>query len=348
MDAQNIAVVVIENPLLDITVQDPENAIHTKYELKHGAASLADEKTMPIHDELYAREDRELTCGGAALNSARCCNHVLAKASHPTGKVAFVGCVAKDPSGEVLEKKLQEVDMLGCWAYTSEEATGRCAVVVHGKERTLCANIGAAAKYPVDHYEAQKSVFTAAKMVYSTGFFITSCYDVLQKVMQQANDENKPMLFNIAAVFLVDFFKDQTMFCIEHADYVFCNEDEAAAYAKAVGISGDNERLEAAKHIAKSKKANQARPRFAIVTQGSDQVIIAEHDPATADAEVKVTYVDVPKIESDLIIDTNGAGDAFAGGFLAALSTDCSVEESVKAGIKMSGIVVQRLGCQFE
>jgi len=238
--------------------------------------------------------------------------------------------------------------MIGSWAYTTEEATGRCAVVVHGKERTLCANIGAAAKYPNDHYEAQKAVFSKANMVYSTGFFITSCYDVLQKVMQQANDENKPMLFNIAAVFLVDFFKDQTMFCIEHADYVFCNEDEAAAYAKAVGISGDNERTEAAKHIAKSKKANQKRPRFAIVTQGADQVIIAEHDPATPEADVKVSHVEVPKIESDLIIDTNGAGDSFVGGFLAAISQGSSVEDSVKAGVKMSGIVVQRLGCQFE
>merc|ERR1711957_410271 len=203
------------------------------------------------------------------------------------GLFAFVGCIAKDPSGEALEKELADAQMMGNWAYTTEEATGRCAVVVHGKERTLCANIGAAAKYPNDHYEANKSMFTKANMVYSTGFFITSCYDVLQKVMQQANDEDKPMLFNISAVFLVDFFKDQTMFCIEHADYV---------------------RTEAAKHIAKSKKANQKRPRFAIVTQGSDQVIIAEHDPATPDADVKVSHVEVPKIDSALIIDTNGAG----------------------------------------
>lgn len=139
---------------------------------------------MPLHDELYAREDRDLTCGGAALNSARCCNHILRKANFPTGKVAFVGCIAKDPSGDVLKKELSSVDMLGNWAFTSEEATGRCAVVIHGKERTLCANIGAAAKYPQDHYDAQKSVFSRANMVYSTGFFITSCYDVLQKVMQ--------------------------------------------------------------------------------------------------------------------------------------------------------------------
>ena len=50
--------------------------------------------------------------------------------------------------------------------------------------------------------------------------------------------------------------------------------------------------------------------------------------------------VEIPKIPKELIKDTNGAGDSFVGGFLAALSQDHSVEECVKAGIKLSGIVV--------
>lgn len=148
---EKIAVVCIENPLMDITVQDTDNAIHEKYGLQAGMASLADEKTMPIHDELFAKEGRELTCGGAALNSARCCNFLLQKANVDK-KVCFFGCIAKDDAGEYLQKALSDVNMVGKWAFTDEEKTGRCAVVVHGKERTLCANIGAAAKYPMDHF----------------------------------------------------------------------------------------------------------------------------------------------------------------------------------------------------
>jgi len=53
----------------------------------------------------------------------------------------------------------------------------------------------------------------------------------------------------------------------------------------------------------------------------------------------------VPKED---IVDTNGAGDSFVGGFLAAYSQGKEVEECVHAGIKMATIVVQRLGCQFE
>lgn len=147
-----LALLVIENPLLDLTVQDPENLIHTKYGLESGQASLVDEKTMPIHDEIFAMPERDITPGGAALNSARVANHLLRKAN-VEGDVAFVGCISNDESGKILQKALEDAKMIASLAHTDEIATGRCAVVVHGKERTLCANIGASAKYPTSHFD---------------------------------------------------------------------------------------------------------------------------------------------------------------------------------------------------
>ena len=152
MQASKIALVVIENPLLDITIQDNDDVIHKKHGLEHGQASLVTPENTGIHDELFARDDKEITTGGAALNSARACNHVLRKAEFD-GDVAFVGCIGNDDSGKILQKCLEDVKMHGVFAHTTEEATGRCAVVVHGKERTLCANIGASQKYPTSHFE---------------------------------------------------------------------------------------------------------------------------------------------------------------------------------------------------
>jgi len=244
---------------------------------------------MPLHDELYAREDRTLTCGGAALNSARCCNHILRK-ERLDGKVAFVGCIAKDDAGAQLTKALEEVDMKAAFAITDEEATGRCAVVIHGTERTLCANIGASAKYPNAHFDENKALFENAALIYSTGFFITSNIEVLRKVCTFAAENDKPMFFNIAAVFLFFIAKDDVMNCIEHSDFVFCNEDEGSQYCKANDID-ENDRVAGAIHMAKYKKANSKRPRHAIITQGADRVIIAKHMPG--DEEVDVKFVDV-------------------------------------------------------
>ena len=106
-------------------------------------------------------------------------------------------------------------------------------------------------------------------------------------------------------------------FAIEHADFVFCNEDEASAYAKMYDLD-PTDRVGAAKHIAGSKKANQKRQRVSIITVGCEPVIIAIGQ--TDNKEAVVHTVEVPKISKDLLVDTNGAGDSFVGGFMAALS----------------------------
>ena len=105
------------------------------------------------------------------------------------------------------------------------------------------------------------------------------------------------------------------------------------------------DRIGAAKHIVNSKKANSRRPRVSIITCGCEPVIVVIGQPDSKEPEVHT--IDVPKISKDLIVDTNGAGDSFVGGFFAALSEGHSVIDCVKAGISLSGIVVQHLGCTF-
>lgn len=80
------------------------------------------------------------------------------------------------------------------------------------------------------------------------------------------------------------------------------------------------------------------------MTQGSQNVILIE----TENDNVKESSFEVPAIPKENIVDTNGAGDSFVGGFLAAKIEGKPIDECIKAGIHMSGIVVQRLGCQFE
>jgi len=61
--------------------------------------------------------------------------------------------------------------------------------------------------------------------------------------------------------------------------------------------------------------------------------------------EPTVMLVEVPKIEIEKIVDTNGAGDSLVGGFFGSFIADKSVIESVEVGINLAGIVIQRSGC---
>ena len=67
------------NPLLDISVDMDDDSLLKKYELDSGMAILAEEKHMPIYEELWNMPNREAIPGGAALNSARAANYMLSK-----------------------------------------------------------------------------------------------------------------------------------------------------------------------------------------------------------------------------------------------------------------------------
>ena len=333
----------IENPLLDISIELKDNSILDKYELQHGMASLAGEKQLPIYDEIWNMEGREAFPGGSALNSARSCNFIL-KNQGQEGKVTYFGCIGKDEKGAVLEKDLADNGINGNFDKNEDTATGTCAVVVVEKERTLCANLAAACKYSTTHLETNWGTLKSAKMIYTTSFFITSNVEALMKVANFANENDVPLGFNLSAVFLLQFELANVLPALECADYVFANEDEAAEFAKTQGMEGADLK-DVAKAIACWKKNNSKRPRVCIITYGAKPVIVAINTPGSADVEIN--EYPVQALEKEQIVDTNGAGDAFVGGFLAQLYQDKDIKTCVEAGIYLSREVVQRSGCTF-
>ncbi|KAJ1465902.1 carbohydrate kinase PfkB [Baffinella frigidus] len=118
-------------------------------------------------------------------------------------------------------------------------------------------------------------------------------------------------------------------------DIVFGNESEAAEMGKAFGFAETSVKEIAVKVQAMPKKGK--RPRMVVFTQGSTStVVVDENGP--------VEYA-VTKCEK--LVDTNGAGDAFCGGFLAAKMQGKSTEDCVKCGHYCAGVVIQRSSCQY-
>ena len=93
----NLAFIAIENPLLDLTVDDNDSAIHTKYGLVHGQASLVTPEQLPIHNEVFHMAGRTTTPGGSSLNTVRAANHSLRQRNG--GRTAFIGCIGNDEAG---------------------------------------------------------------------------------------------------------------------------------------------------------------------------------------------------------------------------------------------------------
>ena len=124
---------------------------------------------------------------------------------------------------------------------------------------------------------------------------------------------------------------------IPYCDIIIGNEAEAEAWASATG-SPEKDLGEIAKALATQPKANPSRPRTVIITHGPKSTTVVTSDDA---ATAKVFPVH-PLADAE-IVDTNGAGDAFAGGFLGAYVAGKTLEESVEAGHKMGAMCVQQV-----
>ena len=81
------------------------------------------------------------------------------------------------------------------------------------------------------------------------------------------------------------------------------------------------------------------RLRVVVITQGKDPVIMAK--------DGHITEYPVPTIPPENIVDTNGAGDAFVGGFLSQLVKGESLERCIAGGTYTATTIIQRSGCTF-
>lgn len=317
----------------------------TKYNLTKGAACLAEESHMPIYNEIFTHASAKTSPGGAGLNSARGAAYILKKNGTETRGVAYAGCVGNDEYGTIIAESCKSLNMKPILSIDAETATGSCACVIVGKERALCANLAASCKYPTSHLNENMSYLESANMVYATAFFITSNVEAMRQVGRYCAANDKPMAFNIAAPFLLFTNFDDVMDAIEHADYTFCNEDEASTFAEKQGFKPED-RAAAAKYMCTYKKANTKRNRVSIVTQGAEPVLVAIGQGEGV--EPKFMEIAIPAIDKEKIVDTNGCGDSLVGGFLAAMHSGKSLEEALKEGIAVSGHVLCKDGCDFE
>jgi len=324
------------NPLLDISAEVDE-AFLKKYELQPGNACLAEEKHMPLYAELAAKGDVVYVPGGATLNSIRVANWV---AGGKDGWATYSGSIADDKYGKVLKENSEAEGLNMPMYYTTDAVTGTCGVCVVGKERSLCANLAAANKFDAKHLEDPKvwAVVEAASVYYSAGFFLTVSPPAMMKVAEHSfSKEGATYCLNLAAPFIVDFFTEPLQQQLPLVDILFGNETEAVALSKKMEWGTEDVAEIAKKAQAIPKKGK--KPRLVVFTQGKDAACVADGEG--------VKKYDVPAIEASKIVDTNGAGDAFVGGFLAYFCADKSIEQCVAQGNAAARHIIQQSGCQF-
>jgi adenosine kinase len=157
------------------------------------------------------------------------------------------------------------------------------------------------------------------------------------ELANQAATRNKPFVLSLSAPFIPQFFKDPVDASAPYWDYVIGNEGEAAAYAESHDLPS-KEPKDVVVQLANLPKENKQRKRVAIITQGTEPTLVA------VQGEDGVKEFPVHAIEPSKINDTNGAGDAFAGGFLAGIMQNKPLETAINMGQWLAKLSIQELG----
>lgn len=155
-------------------------------------------------------------------------------------------------------------------------------------------------------------------------------------VAKHAKETGKPFAMNLSAPFIPQFFKAQVDQILPYAELVIGNESEAEAWAKASGLDTTDLNLIAQK-IADSP-SEVSKPRTVLITHGAESTIRAVQGESSA-----YTHP-TPKIPHEQIVDTNGAGDAFAGGVIAGLLSGKSIEGAIDLGHRLGGMCIGQVG----
>ncbi|CAG8485178.1 3388_t:CDS:2 [Paraglomus occultum] len=292
------------NPLLDIQVN-------------------GDESLLQKFEELVTDYNPVYVAGGAAQNAARGAQYLL-----PPRSTVYVGCVGNDQFAVKLRQAAEKDGLKVEYMVVNDVPTGTCAAIITGHNRSLVANLSAAEKYHVSDIKTREkwSWVENADYFYIGGFFLTVSVESILEVAKHAAERNKPFALNLSAAFLCQFFKDQLDSVLPYCDILFGNETEAEAYAT-------NHNWD----ISKLPKVNSKRERIVIITQGENPTFVA-YSNGTVN-EYPITLIDKKDI-----VDTNGAGDAFVGGFLSQYVQGKTIDESIAAGHWLARKSIQLVG----
>lgn len=327
------------NPLLDIAANVDE-AFLKKYELDANNQILCDDKHKPMYDEMAAMEGAQFIPGGATLNSMRVATWMGSRAS-------YIGSIADDKFGGKMQEICKGDNVNAVFQIGGENPTGTCAVAITGHHRSLVANLASANDVTLAHTKKNMNVVEQAKVYYSAGFFVTheGGQQSSDLVSKHAVENEKTYCMNLSAPFLMEvpIFKPHLMTLFSRARYVFGNEVEAVTFAKCQ--EGDDWKKEwtvaDVPEIAKKMAEMEGEvSRTVVITNGADPTVVA-----IKGQEVQTFPVD--KLEKEQIVDTNGAGDGFVGGFLAGLVRGAALEKCVAAGHFGAATIIQASCCML-
>lgn len=337
----HLMIVAFCNPLIDATVER-DAAYLAKWNLRNGDAILAGPEHQPLVDETVNDPKVFMTGGGSCQNTLVMAQWMLQE----PGKTAIVGAVGDDPNRKVLENIISDAFVKCLYQVLPGKFTGCGVILVVDNDRSIVASVAASACFEFDHWDTPEVLSTlhSAAVCLVSVYFLRSSDRTALAVTAECLHHNIPLAITLASPTAVDseaWPALRQMFRV--CQIVFGNQTEIIVLAQKLGIIGKDVTEETAdyksiiKALAEFDKVD-GRKRLIVCTFGAQPTLGCETGGEVIERAV------LP-IDTSKIVDTNGAGDSFAGGFLALYTKGASLEKCIDAGSYAARANLMTRGC---
>ncbi len=305
----------IGNAIVDLLLQTDDSFL-SRHGMPKGAMSLIDADTATT---LTAAMAGGLTASGGSV--ANTC----AVAASLGARVAFLGKVAGDEMGEVFRR---EISAQGVHYPTAplhaSVPTARCLILVTPDgQRTMNTYLGAGGEFAL--HDLDETVIAASAVTYLEGYLFDppAAQAAFAEAARMARAAGQRTALSLSDAFCVDRHRDGFRRLIaEGIDVLFANEVEICS------LYQRNDFTAAAADVARDVK-------LAVLTRSEAGSIIV-HEGA---------HIPVPAVPTN-VVDTTGAGDAYAAGFLTGLTKGESLHAAGLLGAKAAALAISRIGAR--
>lgn len=301
------------NALVDIMTRLENDSFLDQFELKKGSMQLVDKTFAAKVLEKAAGLPMEQASGGSAANTI----HGLARMGIAAG---FIGKVGDDAFGKFFSDDMMATG-IHPMLYKGKDESGRAiALVSKDGERTFATFLGAAIE--LSAADLTDNEFAGYDYFHIEGYLVQN-YDLIRTAVAMAKKQGMMISLDMASYNVVEQHREFLMELVnEYVDIVFANEDEARAFT-------GHEPQQALEAIS-------AMCKLAIVKTGKDGSLV-KHGNDTHQIQPIVANC----------IDTTGAGDLYAAGFLYGMAMGRTLDICGKFGSILAGNVIEHIGAKI-
>lgn len=307
----------IGNAIVDVLSFCSDETL-ARLSLQKGGMTLVDE----IRAEALYREMGSATecSGGSVANS-------LAGLASLGAKCAYIGKVRADQLGEIFRHDMRGVGVhFDTPAATSGPATARCLIfVTPDAQRTMQTFLGACTE--VSEADIDESLIASAKITYIEGYLWDqpNAKSAIRKALKAARNAGTKVAFTLSDTFCVERHRDEFAALIQDGvDILFANEQELLSLTQTPDFDA-------------AVEAMRGRCPLVAVTRSEKGCVVLAGNAAP---------LHVATAPAKELVDTTGAGDLFASGFLFGLTRDWDMRACAELGNACAGRIIQQMGAR--